>query len=248
MGIKYRIGAAARMALETVLRSPAFPLTRYFPRGVVWMYDAQRFVGTRTLDLIFDVGANIGQTAQGLLRFFPAAKIYCFEPVSSSFAILSARYSKRVICVQLALGSEAAEKEIKLRDDPEMNSFLSTYQRPGHYTGDSEFVSVSTVDQICLEHGITAIDVLKMDVQGWELEVLRGASAMLGSNRVRFIFTEVGFRRNDAEMVMFGDLLDAAISQLGFLFCGFYDLFRYGRAKEFTLFGNALYLNPNFQR
>jgi FkbM family methyltransferase len=246
MGIKYLIGAAAGTVLETILRSRAFPLTRYFPRGVVWMYDAQRFIGTRKFNVIFDVGANIGQTAEGLLRFFPTAKIYCFEPVSSSFGILNARFGKRVNCLQLALGGEAAEKEIKLRDDPEMNSFLSTYQRPGHYTGDSEFVSVSTVDQICLEHGITAIDVLKMDVQGWELEVLRGASTMLGSNRVRFIFTEVGFRRNDAEMVMFGDL-DAAISQLGFLFCGFYDLFRYGRAKEFTLFGNALYLNPNFQ-
>jgi FkbM family methyltransferase len=209
------------------------------------MYDAQRFACTRKFNTIFDVGANVGQTAEGLLRFFPSANIYCFEPVASSFQNLHARFGTRVNCLQLALGSEVAAKEMKLRDDPEMNSFFSTYQRAGHYTGCSELVAVSTVDLICSERGITSIDVLKMDVQGWELEVLRGASGMLANNRVRFVFAEVGFRRNDVEMAMFGDL-DAALSQYGFLFCGFYDLFRYGAAKEFTLFANVLYLNPKF--
>lgn len=246
MGLKYRIGATANLALEEMLKCRAFPLTRYFPRGINWAYDIQRFARTRDFSVLFDIGANTGQTVYDLLKFFPRADIYCFEPVTSSFRTLSARYGNRAKCLQLAMGGEPSHKEIKLRHFSEMDSFLSQDRDPNHYTGESEIVQISTVDIFCAERGIRALDVLKMDVQGWELEVLRGAEAMLTDNRVRYVFTEVGFQRDDTEMVPFGDI-DSAISRFGFLFCGFYHLFRHGPMKEFVSFGNALYINPNFR-
>jgi FkbM family methyltransferase len=246
MGFKHRVGATVSLAIEEILSCQSFPLTRYFPRGINWTYDIQRFAGTRNFQVIFDIGANIGQTVYGLLKFFPRADIYCFEPVTSSFGELSASYGDCAKCFKMAMGSVPAQKEIKLRHFSEMDSFLSRDPDPSHYSGKSEIVQISTVDIFCAEHGISSLDVLKMDVQGWELEVLRGADKMLAANRVRYIFTEIGFDRDDTEMVPFGDL-DKAISRHGFLFCGFYHFFRHGPMKEFVSFGNALYLNPNFR-
>jgi hypothetical protein len=68
------------------------PLTRYVPPGQFWIYDVQRFAGTRDLDVIFDVGANIGQTAYGLVRYLPHAQIFCVEPVGATMERLRTRF------------------------------------------------------------------------------------------------------------------------------------------------------------
>lgn len=213
------------------------------------MYDVKRFSNIRDLDVIFDVGANIGQTASGLVRHFPNSRIYCFEPVYASFDQLmgSCGGYPNVTCIHSALGSAAAEKTIRLRKQSETNSFLEVAAAPEQFLDVSETVTLQTVDAFCAARGITSIDILKMDVQGWETEVLAGASSMLTANKIRFVFAEVGFRPGNTEMQTFGEL-EEVITDYGFLFSGFYELFRYGDAKQFTLFANALYLNPNFEK
>ena len=89
MNLKYFLGASYFRTIEAVVSSPAFPLTRYFPRGIFWMFDIQRFLGTRSLGVLFDVGANTGQTLKTLLHHAPKAKIYSFEPTLETFRILA---------------------------------------------------------------------------------------------------------------------------------------------------------------
>jgi FkbM family methyltransferase len=247
MGLKYVIGAAADTLLQSILSSRAFPLMRYFPRGRSWLYDAQRFAGSRDLKVAFDVGANIGQTVHDMLRYLPRLQIYCFEPISSTFDALVARYGTRanVSCIRQALGSERGKATVQLRRDSGYNSLLVTDAGTAYLTGSQEDVEINTVDLFCAEQQIERIDLLKMDVQGYELEVIKGAKRMLSSNSVRFVFAEVGFRPNNLEIQMFGDF-NSAMSDCGFLFSGFYDLLRYGDNKEFTLFANALYMHPKF--
>jgi FkbM family methyltransferase len=246
MGIKHFIGSTTSSAVKDLIRSQRFPLTRYFPRGFDWIYDAQRFANTRKFQTIFDVGANVGQTAAGLASAFPNADIYCFEPISESFRVLDSRFGKRTHCLPIALGSAPAIMKVNLRRDSETNSLLSTDPDVTHYTGEVETIEVSTADLVCAQQRINSIDILKMDVQGWELEVLLGASAILGGGRVRFIFSEVGFDHRSVEMVSFGDIFDA-VTKYGFIFCGFYDAYRYGPQKRFVPFCNALFLNPKFE-
>ena len=84
-----------------------------------------------------------------------------------------------------------------------------------------------------------------MDVEGWELEVLRGANTMISRNAIHFVIAEVGFRRSDTAHQHFAELND--FMQVNrFDFCGFYDTFRYGPAKQFVGFSNALYVNTHF--
>ena len=70
-----------------------------------------------------------------------------------------------------------------------------------------------------------------MDVQGFGLKVIEGAARMIQSNRVRFIFAEVGFRPNDLEIQMFGDF-NTAMADRGFMFSGFYDFLRYATTRN----------------
>ena len=109
MGLKYRIGAALDGALQATLAARQFPLTRYVPYGVSWLYDLQRFMGTRSLGVLFDVGANTGQTLGHLLKYAPDAQIYSFEPTDSAFAALSSKFANRrnVHLQKMALGSRS---------------------------------------------------------------------------------------------------------------------------------------------
>ena len=82
-----------------------------------------------------------------------------------------------------------------------------------------------------------------MDVQGWEMEVVRGASDLIANHNVMFIFAEVAFSTNEAEMQQFGEFHDC-MERNEFTLCGFYELMRYGPRKEFVQFANALYVSP----
>ena len=246
MNWRYYIGSAVNTAAHRVLANRVMPLSRYVPRGTFWLYDVQRFAGTRDLSVLFDIGANTGQTAYGLVRYFPSARIYCFEPVKGVFDQLAAVYGRypKVRCVQKAVGSAPGTATMALRSFSEMNSLVGAGPAEG-LTGEVETVEIDTIDSFCKAEGLTHIDLLKMDVQGWELEVLKGAARMIDEGRVRFVFTEVGFRRDEVEMVHFSPINDT-LERKGFRFCGLYSQFRWGIHKQFVSFANALYVNVDF--
>ena len=239
--LRHSIGHWFGRCVHAVLSSRAFPLTRYVPHGWSSLYDMQRCAGARDIGVVFDVGANTGQTAWGLVRYFPSSTIYCFEPVARTYETLSRDYGEKVTCVPMALGGKLGEEMIKLYADSELNTFSEA--RSGAIMVGSEVVEVGTVDQFCADRGITEIGLLKLDVQGWEMEVLNGAARMLGCGAVRFVFAEVGFRGRDTDMQAFAPLNDH-LDALGYEFCGLYDAFRWGDTKSFVGFANALYVLP----
>lgn len=228
-------------AMHAALRHPWFPLARGVPHGLSAWYDIQRLADRREFGVIFDVGANVGQTAYQLVRYFPRAQIHCFEPVGETFQKLSRQYGTQVTCHRIALGETHAEMEISTFSDPELNSFSEV--RADAVPLGREVVPVDTVDRFCETHCIQRIDVLKMDVQGWEMNVLRGATDMLQKRRVQFILAEVGFRVRDRDMQDFAEL-NSFLDTLGFELCGFYDTFSWGPSKGYIGFASALYSLP----
>lgn len=241
--VRYTVGSRLSQLRHAILSSPWFPLTRYVSKGSYAFYDMQCFAGTRHFDVIFDVGANVGQTAYGLIRYFPRAEIYCFEPALASFEKLKSAYGQKVHCFQRAFGAASESRTLYVQGDSELNTFVRNAPRHNASVR-AETVQVDTIDRFCEELGICAIDLLKMDVQGWELEVLRGANRMIDAHLVRYIYTEVGFRRADADMTHFLDL-HAALEAKGYLFAGLYENFRWGDKKA-VHFANALYFDPMF--
>ncbi len=240
--LRHAIGSAFGRAEHGLLAAPAVPLTRYFPAGRSWLYDIARYSGSRDIGVALDVGANVGQTAHQLIRYLPKARIVCFEPTPTAFDALKSAYSDRVECVAAAIGRETGTASLKLHEDSQLNSFATV--RTGQKQTDTVDVPVYALDDYCGGHGITQIDILKMDVQGWEMEVLAGAQGLLSSGRVRFVYAEVGFRSRDTDMQSFGEL-NAHMDALGYEFCGLYEPFRWGRSKAFLGFANALYALPS---
>ena len=176
--------------------------------------------------IIFDVGAHVGETAIALALEFPRASIHAFEPVSAIFNHLkkNCRRYPNVMCHNVALGAQAETRSIILHS-PEISctmnqmSRLATESTPAMLR---ETVRIMRLDDVCREHGIHRIAFLKVDVEGFELEVLRGASAMLKSGQIQSVIAEVTFTPASRCHVHFDDVR-RTLELHGFVFVGYYD-------------------------
>lgn len=149
----------------------------------------QSILTRERIDLVIDVGANIGQFA-GELRTFYTGDIYSFEPVSATFAQLASRAANdaRWHPFQLALGRSESELEINVSDSSVFSSFLNTNDYCSDVFGAEtkaarkEKVRVCTLESFCRQHIPDFADrriFLKMDTQGFDLEVFGGLGSVL---------------------------------------------------------------------
>lgn len=201
------------------------------------------------LKIIFDVGANIGQTATYFSRQFPKATIHSFEPVSSTFQKLysNTEGNKKINCHQLALSNVQEEIQIKLFDDDlsVMNSLKSHLQN-GSENSKTETIHTETLDHFLISNSLDAIDLLKIDAEGYEIPVLNGAIQALRKNKIKLIYLEVGFSRKNARHSHFTEILNF-LSEYGFSFFGLYEIHHYDFKNE-NHFGNALFIHKNYVR
>ncbi len=195
--------------------------------------------------LIFDVGANVGQSIRNFRARFRQARIHSFEPSPSTFATLKGNAGglNAVSLWNCALGATPGQLTLIENTMPEWSSFLPpgkcAYGRIARETQ----VPVTTVDSFCAEQGITAIDVLKSDTQGYEFEVFQGAGGMFRRNAIRMIYCELIFSELYKNMPSFGRLYDYLTGH-GFLLVSFYSIAYEKRLAGWTdgLFVHRAYL------
>ncbi|WGK63805.1 FkbM family methyltransferase [Croceiramulus getboli] len=138
---------------------------------------------------------------------YPLAAIFSFEPSSSCFKILNDKYSldKKISLNPIGLGARKEFQVLTEYNWSPLNSFLERNYTEAEVIAQSE-VEVETIDHYCATHGIAKIDVLKTDTEGFDLEVLKGASEMLKKGKIKFVLTEVFFNLNYIGQNSFGDL------------------------------------------
>ncbi len=249
MNVRYAIGKTLSELEHTIISSRYMPLTRVVPVGRSYPYDLKRFADPTPIQTIFDVGANIGQTCLFLHRYFPKANIYSFEPVSSTCEILKQRTRSKgnIHVIPYALGALPGQMEIQLRENSELNTLVQ--DGPKHPSavdvGETEVLEIETLDRFCEQNNIQQIDLLKLDVQGFEIDALKGAESMLQNRRVRFIYSEIDFDESYKECQSFHGL-NQFLDQYKFKFSGFYEFFRWGDNKRFFGFCNALFVNTEW--
>jgi FkbM family methyltransferase len=164
--------------------------------GIDRWLDVTRLSATARMPIgvIFDVGANEGQTAKELLTAFPNAKIYSFEPAAETFEILNRKVAgvANISTRNLALGSAPGKAEMYVYESSLINSLVPNahYSTLHKLSGRRTACDVDTIDRFCAENRIDHIDLLKIDTEGFELEVLRGAEGLLGDGKVNFIIAE----------------------------------------------------------
>jgi len=142
--------------------------------------------------------------------------------------------------VQIALGDREEEKLIELRAFSEVNTLVNSPSQVA--SENTEIVKATTLERFCQQHQIEKINLLKMDVQGYELKILQGAKYFLENSLIDFIYSEVDFNKTNPECQGF-DEINLFLSNYGFHFSCFYEVYCWGEDKRYFGFCNALFVN-----
>jgi FkbM family methyltransferase len=157
------------------------------------------------VDVIFDVGANVGDYARQIVDVAPRVNLHCFEPDPQAFAQLKHNLPSTVVLNQVALGEAEANKQLYIFEDGA--AINSLYKQPYAEVTKSIAVRVISLDDYCSKNFVHHITLLKIDPEGHELSVLRGATRMLQDSAIDLIQFEYGYAAVTAR-VFFKDLLD----------------------------------------
>ena len=172
--------------------------------------------------VIFDVGANTGQTVAEIRRWLKHATIHCFEPIPETFKILKqANCHARIH--HMALGEESGSISMDTGGWGDLSTLARVVQSDDdEILGNVVDVPVETVDGMLERLEITKLGCLKMDVQGHELKVLEGAKESLRDHQIDLVIAEanVGMGGYPGQAPL-GDLLDF-LDPLGYRFVAFY--------------------------
>jgi FkbM family methyltransferase len=183
------------------------------------------------INCVFDVGARYGEYGTFLRQNGYQGHIISFEPVSSNFERLSrcCANDPKWRAFQYALGSENTVAEINVAKLSNYSSFLQPTARTvriaaGSTIESTEEVVVRRLDDV-FDDLLAEIDepriYLKMDTQGWDLEVLRGADGCL--DRVAALQSEMSVNPLYEGTVELREAL-AEFNQAGFAVTGFFNL------------------------
>lgn len=202
--------------------------------------------------VIFDVGAHKGSVAKRYRELFPFSKIYCFEPFPDSFNVLEAETAsdRNITVVKAAVAKIAGKSTFYVNNLNDTSSLMSRPSSSRRYypkdAGTIENISVDTItlDTFCEQNDLHKIDILKFDIQGGELNALKGSSKLLANIKVPLIYTEIMFIPHYESGVMMFELWDY-LSKFGYSFFNMYGLSTAsnGQLRQ----GDAIFISNEFR-
>lgn len=138
-------------------------------------------------DVVFDVGANIGAHTLGLARSVgPSGRVFAFEPTDFAFAklkhnlALNPELEERTHPWQIVLAAEASEQvQPEIYASWPLKKDGSVHPKHCGRLEATRGASVDTLDHFAEREGIDRVNLIKMDVDGQELQVLRGGLRVL---------------------------------------------------------------------
>lgn len=157
--------------------------------------------------IIFDVGANQGQSIRRFKKIFPKSIIHAFEPIKEEFDKLQNEFKSdsNIFLNNCALGDSLGKNKFNIMASTGHSSFFKI--RPNTewlkirskefgaaengYIKKVVDVKINTINNYCNNNNILKIDILKLDTQGFEEKILAGASEIIP--RIKLIETELMF-------------------------------------------------------
>jgi len=174
----------------------------------------------RDFRTVIDVGANRGQFALYSRVRFPDATIYCFEPLRAPREKLERLFAddSRVTVFAVAAGAHSGEVMINVSRQNDSSSLLpaadlQAQRFPGTEMVGTEEIAITTLDVASEGLELTSPVLLKLDVQGFELEALRGAAKLL--EQVDAVLCECSFVSFYEGQPLFPDIAEF-LEQRGF--------------------------------
>lgn len=211
--------------------------------GRCWPEDLKRVLGDEIRHPLLDVGAHRGETVRNIRRFIDSTPVLAFEPVAASFAELArtaARY-RGIECHQLALSDCAGTAVMQVPGENTMLSALDRRAINGGHSSHTEVVRTVRLDEFVGERNIEAISALKIDTEGHELHVLRGAGLLLSEGAIQAIIAETTFYPQAFHHTSFFALFEM-LSRHGYRFSGLYGMHNLMNRRPRHQFCDALFL------
>lgn len=203
------------MQIKKILRSFGFDIVRYHS---FWDDIAPGL----NIQTIIDIGANEGYFSVDMRQRFPNATIFAFEPLHDCFETLNKKMSgdSKFFSWNAALGEETGETVIHRSSSHPSSSLLPMaglhkmlYPKSAYHT--KETIQVKRLDDIPLE--LTGAVLVKIDVQGFEAQVIRGAAETL--KKCSVVVVENSFVTLYEGQALFGEIHDL-LQGLGFSYRG----------------------------
>jgi FkbM family methyltransferase len=217
--------------------------TDHHSNGIDLITDISADTKIQDIKVVLDVGASIGSMTDYFLNIFPQSVVHCFEPYDPSFKTLISKYgnNNKVVANQLGLSNEHGELKMYLQSDSGYNSLSDLVNKPSQgMDGKYQTVTVTTIGDYCVEKGIDHIDFIKIDTEGLDLKVLQGCEAMLKAGKVKYIFVECTFNKDNPQNTPF-EVLNNYLQEFGFKVRAIYDQSNYGD-KTFLTCVNAMFM------
>ena len=170
------------------------------------------------VDVIYDIGGNVGTWTLLAKSVIPGATVEAFEPLPAHCEGFARRCDQLpgVRLHPIALGGENGVTSLRVTNFSDSSSFLrparAGQEQFGLVERDEVPVTVRRLDDYRVEHGLPLPDLIKLDVQGYELEVLKSAPSCVG--HAKAILTEVSFVEYYERQCLFHDVV-ALLSDFG---------------------------------
>jgi FkbM family methyltransferase len=202
-------------AFNQLVKSRVFSVSSYQINAALSQYQS-------TFNTIIDIGANCGQFAAAAAHRFPMARIYSFEPVPDVFEKLkqNVKDQPQIQAFNYAVGNNTGKTRFHRHQYTQASSALTLHRDNNHPYFNQDDVTLIEVELVRLDDIMTQLELappvlLKMDVQGYEKEVLDGAQILI--RMVDHIALETSLVQLYNDQPLF-DEMHAYIKERGFEF------------------------------
>ena len=196
---------------------------------------------------IFDVGANVGEyTSMAAKTLDNKGHIYTFEPAKKTYDQLVANVGALSNVKHFQIGFGDTSGETTLYSNADGSELASVYKRDlKHHNlqmNHQETIKITTIDEFAEQNDNQHIHLLKVDVEGHEMAVLKGANRMLTENKIDFIQFEFGGANIDSRTFFrdFYELLHSKYRIYRILRDGLHEIPVYHQKLETFLLTNFL--------
>lgn len=197
-------------------------------QGVAATTEHESVVFPREYNTVIDVGANRGQFALFALHRFPQARLFCFEPLPKAHRKLTEVVgdNPRVYIEQSAIGTVDGHLSLNITRSDDSSSLRQPTALQLQTFPNTDAISSTDVPVSRLDNAVSVTDVgspflLKIDVQGFELEVLTGATRLLEGDGD--VLVESSFAELYAGQALADDII-ARLHSTGYRLRGVYSL------------------------
>jgi FkbM family methyltransferase len=214
---------------------------KHLTTGVDFIIDLENHFPSefQSIKTVFDIGANSGQSAKKFSTELKSASIYSFEPEAEVFLHLKSntKHLPNVSCFNFGLGDKNDQMELHHGKYSGWNSLLPDLND----TGKKSMVEIKTLDDFVEETGTTQIDLLKTDTEGFDINVLKGATKMLEYNKIKFIYIEAGFYTTNKRNTNLDEIMSFLLDYNFTLFA----LYEVSKGGSHMVNGNALFAHSS---